>query len=89
MAVAGHAESPGITSMSAKIRWLQTSLRRPFIFTVAVLFLPIAIALEYLCRFSNHNNGLVHLKSYILLGQFTSGMYTYAPTAFAVLAAAL
>ncbi|KAJ6104411.1 hypothetical protein N7523_010731 [Penicillium sp. IBT 18751x] len=78
-----------MTSTPAKTRWMPTSLRRPFLFSVATLFLLIAIAIESLRQYSKHNHGLVHLKSYTLLGQFTSGMYTYAPTAFAVIAAAL
>lgn len=65
------------------------SLRRPYLWSVAAFFILMAIAIECLRQYSDYHHGLIHLKSYTVLGEFTSGMYTYAPTAFAVLAAAL
>ncbi|KAJ5300317.1 uncharacterized protein N7443_005319 [Penicillium atrosanguineum] len=82
-------ESPNMPSNETKRHWIPTSLRRPYLFSVATFFLLTAIAIECLRQYSSRHHGLVHLKSYTVLGEFTSGMYTYAPTAFAVLAAAL
>ncbi|KAJ5657983.1 uncharacterized protein N7484_001632 [Penicillium longicatenatum] len=70
-------------------RWIPVSLRPPFLFTVAAFFLLMALSIEFLRQYSNRHHGLIHLKSYEQLGSHTSGVYTYVPTAFAVLAVAL
>ncbi|KAJ5986737.1 hypothetical protein N7451_011102 [Penicillium sp. IBT 35674x] len=72
-----------------KKRWIPDSLRPPFMFTVAAFFLLMALSIEFLRQYSNRHQGLIHLKSYEQLGSHTSGVYTYIPTTFAVLAVAL
>ncbi|KAJ5218641.1 uncharacterized protein N7498_000740 [Penicillium cinerascens] len=69
--------------------WMPTSLRRPFLFTVAAFLLLMGVSIELLRQYSNRHHGLIHLKSYEDLGRLTSGVYTYVPTAFAVLVVAL
>ncbi|KAJ6109849.1 hypothetical protein N7486_002084 [Penicillium sp. IBT 16267x] len=84
----GGSES-GSISPEQKKRWIPDSLRPPFLFTVAAFFLLMALSIEFLRQYSNSHHGLIHLKSYEQLGSHTAGVYTYVPTAFAVLAVAL
>lgn len=80
--------SPSIPP-SQKRQWLPTSLKRPYLSALAGLFISMALVIEALRQYSNRHHGLVHLKSYEDLSRFTSGVYTYIPTAFAILAVAL
>ncbi|KAJ5102478.1 hypothetical protein N7532_003007 [Penicillium argentinense] len=49
----------------------------------------MALSIEFLRQYSNRHHGVIHLKSYEDLANVTSGVYTYVPTAFAILAVAL
>ncbi|KAJ5757381.1 uncharacterized protein N7511_006075 [Penicillium nucicola] len=69
--------------------WVPTSLRRPYLFSVAALYLCMSAAIEALRQYSNRHQGLVHLFSYTELGTFAIRLPTYLPTAFAVLALSL
>ncbi|KAJ5302320.1 hypothetical protein N7508_007183 [Penicillium antarcticum] len=66
--------------------WIPTSLRRPYLFSVAALYLSMCIAIEAIREYSNRHQGLIHLFSYTELGNFSTRLPTYLPTAFAVLA---
>ncbi|KAJ5413921.1 hypothetical protein N7509_000548 [Penicillium cosmopolitanum] len=80
----------GRTIPSSKQRpWLPTSLRRPYLSALALFFILMAISIEALRQYSNRHHGLIHVRSYEDLARFTSGVYTYVPTAFAILAVAL
>lgn len=89
MAGSENGSVSGRISPEQKKRWIPDSLRPPFMFTVAAFFLLMAVSIELLRQYSNRHHGLIHLKSYEQLGSHTSGVYTYIPTAFAVLAVAL
>ncbi|OQE25106.1 hypothetical protein PENSTE_c006G02761 [Penicillium steckii] len=81
---------PGSPIPVGKTRyWLPTSLRRLYLSSLAALFILMAIAIEVIRQYSKRHHGLIHLKSYEELARFTSGVYTYIPTAFAILAVAL
>lgn len=84
------ANGPGSPIAREKTRyWLPTSLRRLYLLSLAALFIFMAIAIEIIRQYSQRHHGLIHLKSYEELASFTSGIYTYIPTTFAILAVAI
>ncbi|KAJ5984899.1 hypothetical protein N7522_012095 [Penicillium canescens] len=83
------SENSSIPPTQEKKYWVPTSLRRPYLFTVAALFLSMSIAIEAIRQYSNRHQGLVRLFSYTELANFSTRLPTYLPTAFAVLAMTL
>lgn len=73
-----------VTTPPQEKYWLPFSLRRPFLLSLAILFLLMAIAGEVMRQYSNHHHGLIHLSTYKALG-LASGLVVYVPTTIAVL----
>ncbi|KAF7157615.1 hypothetical protein CNMCM5623_001989 [Aspergillus felis] len=69
--------------------WMPSSLQAPFLCSLAVSFLLLAIALEYLRQYADRNEGLIIFKATAEMPKSVSVAYIYVPTAVAVLAVTL
>ncbi|CAI7644784.1 unnamed protein product [Penicillium bialowiezense] len=69
--------------------WIPWTLRRPFLCSLASLFLIFGIVLEVLRQVSGRKHGLVIYKTVNEMPKVISGVYIYVPMVFAVVAVTL
>ncbi|CAG8119363.1 unnamed protein product [Penicillium olsonii] len=82
-------ERPDQNQSPVKRPWVPWTLRRPFLCSLAGLFLLLAVVLEVLRQVSERKHGLVLYKTVDEMPKIISGLYIYLPVAVAVLAVTL